>query len=75
MLHKYMPKFEYFHEFLRKIQTNLSWNGANIICHVVMHTCAKVGVIWAMYGEEIVPKHENGVNEQDRPTSYLILLR
>ena len=75
MLHKYVPKFEFFYFFFENFQTKVAWNGANIICHVLMHTCAKFGLIWAMLDEEKFPKHENGVNEHDRPTSYLILLR
>ena len=49
-------------------------NGAKTIGHVVVHTCAKFGLIWAMLGEKIVPKHHNGVNEHDRCTSFLVLL-
>ena len=75
MPHKYMPKFEYFHEWFENFQTNLAWNGANIICHVLMHTCAKFVIIWAMVGQEMVSKDENGVNGHVRRTSYLILLR
>ena len=49
-------------------------HGAKTIWHVVVHTCAKFGLIWAMLGETIVPKHYNGVNKYDRCTSFLILL-
>ena len=33
----------------------------------------KLGLIWAMLGETIVPKHHNGVNEHDRCTTFLII--
>ena len=56
-------------------QINFEVHGANTIGHVVVvHTCAKFGLIWAMLGETIVPKHHKGVNEHDRCTSFLIRL-
>ena len=74
MLHKWMPKFEFFHVIFENLNQFGSAYGANTIWHVVVHTCEKFGLIWAMLGETIVPKHHNGVNEHDRCTSFLILL-
>ena len=70
MLHKWKPKFEFFSCNFWIFQTNLEVHGANTIWHVVVHTCAKFGFIWAMLGETIVPKHHNGVNKHDRCTSF-----
>ena len=55
MLHKWKPKFEFFHVIF-EIRTNLEVNGANTIWHVVVHTFEKFGLIWAMLGETIVPQ-------------------
>ena len=74
MLHKWKPKFVFFMYFSKISNQFGSAYGDNTIWHVVVHTFEKIGLIWAMLGETIVPKHHNGVNEHDRCTSFLILL-
>ena len=53
MLHKWKPKFEFFHVIFEFFLANLEVHGAKTIWHVVVHTCAKFGLIWAMLGEKI----------------------
>ena len=72
MLHKWKSKFEFCSFNFWNFQTNLEVHGSSTIWHVVVHTCAKFGLIWAMLAETIVPKHHNGVNEHDRCTSFLV---
>ena len=77
MLHKWNPKFECLHVFL-KFQTKFAGHGANIISHVTVHPdCAKFEFIWTMLARWIstcngreVPNWL-GFDVHDRLASYL----
>ena len=54
MLHKWKPKFEFFHvifEFFKSFLKCMVLTPLGM--HVEVYTCAKFGLIWAMLGEKI----------------------